>query len=180
MEIWKDIEGYNGDYQVSNLGRVKSFKKRFGKQACETIMSPSKTYFGYSRVVLFKDKKPKLFSVHRLVAEAFIPNTDNKPLVDHINGDREDNRVENLRWCTHSENSQNSILLKKRKRYNSVRVKDNYGNEFDSYRQAGRFWGLSPNTVKNDCKNKIREYQNFTRKVRFMEVKEWKKNYFYC
>ena len=171
MEIWKDIEGYNGDYQVSNLGRVKSLKKQIGRKETERIMTPSTTYQGYSRVVLIRDKKPKIYSVHRLVAEAFIPKIEGKPIVDHLDGNRRNNKVENLRWCTFSENSQNSMKLKGSKRYNSVSVKDNFGNVFDSYRQAGRFWGISPNTVKNDCKKKTKGYQNLTRKVRFMEVK---------
>ena len=165
MEIWRDIEGYEGEYQISNLGRVKSLKKQVGRKEGEKIMTPSKTYQGYSRVVLTHNGKSKMKAVHRLVAEAFIPKIQGKPIVDHINGDRQDNKMENLRWCTYSENSQNSLRLKSR-RYNSVRVKDSLGNVFDSYRAAGRYWGLSPNTVKNDC-NKDKDGLNLTRKIRF-------------
>lgn len=156
MEIWKDIKGYEGEYQISNLGRVKTLKKQIGRKEAEKIMKPSTTYQGYSRITLIKDKKPKMYAVHRLVAEAFIPNTENKPIVDHINGERGDNRVENLRWTTFSENSKNSFLIRT-KRYNSIGVADNQGNVFNSYREAGRFWGISTNTVKNDCLGKTKE-----------------------
>ena len=97
-EIWKDIEGYEGLYQVSNLGRVK----RNGR-----ILKP---YFGtdkYYYVSLSKDSKVTKFKIHRLVAHAFIPNPENKPTVDHINRNRIDNRVDNLRWATYTEQRSN-------------------------------------------------------------------------
>ena len=162
-EIWKDIKGYEGHYQISNTGKVKSLHFNIATQKQETILKQSETWGGYLRVGLTKDRKPKLFAVHRLVAEAFIPNIENKPVVDHINGDRADNRVENLRWCTHSENSRNSKALKSSKRYNSIKVVDNKGNTFNSYREASRFWGVSANTIKNDVLGKVES----KRKVRF-------------
>ena len=113
-EIWKDVIGYEGLYQVSNLGRVKSLdrfcidgRKRYGQ-----IMKQVITNGGYFAVGLRKGKGQKRYLVHRLVAEAFIPNTDNKPCVDHINTIRTDNRVCNLRWCTYKENCNNSKTLK--------------------------------------------------------------------
>ena len=98
MEIWKDIKGYEGLYQVSSLGRVKSLKNGEYK-----IMKTAKDACGYPHLTLLN----KSHRVHRLVAEAFIPNPDNKPCVDHINTIRDDNRVENLRWCSHRENCNN-------------------------------------------------------------------------
>ena len=171
MEIWKDIEGYEG-YQVSNTGKVKSTRKKFGKQEQETILKAKVIWTGYQRIGLVKDKKCRQFYIHRLVAQAFIPNPENKPIINHKNGDRTDNRVENLEWCTHAENSQASREVTSSDRYNSVKVKDNQGNVFSSYRAAARFWNLSINTVKNDVLGKT-HYTNtqkgsrYERKVRF-------------
>lgn len=107
-EEWKDIEGYEGLYQVSNLGRVRSlwFEK-------ERILKLYKNVKGYYCISLCKNGIHQNRSVHRLVAEAFIPNTDNKPSIDHINTIKNDNRVENLRWVTNKENSNNPLTKEK-------------------------------------------------------------------
>ena len=110
MENWKDIEGYDGLYQVSSNGRVKSLNYR--KTGKEKILKQTICKNGYSRVLLSKNGIQKLKIVHRLVAEVFIPNPDNKPEIDHINCNRSDNRIENLKWCTRKENCNNPITLK--------------------------------------------------------------------
>ena len=114
QEIWKDIKGYEGLYQVSNLGRVKSIlcwcgngKTKIWKEK-EKILSNCVDNNGYIRVVLFKECKGKNVRVHRLVAEAFIPNLEDKRVVNHINGIKTDNRVENLEWCTYGENAKHA------------------------------------------------------------------------
>ena len=102
MEEWKDIPAYQGKYQVSNLGNVKSLNyNRTGK---EKILKPVKGGDNYLHVYLCKNGKQKNIKIHRLVAEAFIPKTDGKEFVDHIDGDRQNNNVNNLRWCTQAEN----------------------------------------------------------------------------
>jgi len=106
-EIWKDIEGYEGRYQVSNLGRVKSLNYRHTDQ--ERILQPIPFSHGYLVVNFLKNKKHKTFLIHRLVAQSFIPNPDNKPQVNHINGVKTDNRVVNLEWVTPLENTQHAI-----------------------------------------------------------------------
>lgn len=114
-EIWKDIEGYEGIYQISNLGRVKSLirviKRSDGKIKTfkERILKPALNTFGYPYVNLSKQGKVKSFVVHRLVVKAFILNIGNKSDVNHINGIKTDNRVVNLEWNTRSENVQHAF-----------------------------------------------------------------------
>lgn len=104
MEIWKGIVGYEGRYQVSNLGRVKSLRKFIGSGYWqeEKLLTPLMKR-GYGSVGLYGEAT-KQKQIHRLVAMAFVPNPENKPQVNHINGVRADNRVENLEWVTCSEN----------------------------------------------------------------------------
>lgn len=121
MEIWKDIEGYEGLYQVSNEGRVKSLERTVesvshGKPCIRHIKGYMRAFNinpinGYLEVSLNKEGTKKTYNVHRLVAEAFIPNPDNKPCIDHINTIKDDNRVENLRWCTQKENLNNPLSM---------------------------------------------------------------------
>ena len=97
QEMWKDIEEYNGEYQVSNLGRVKSFKNNK-----EKLLKPFFTKTnqeGYLVVNLCQNNKRKIKLVHRLVAEAFIPNPNNFPFINHKDEDKTNNNVDNLEWC---------------------------------------------------------------------------------
>lgn len=109
-EIWKDIAGYEGLYQVSNLGRVKSLPrelKRFAGRKCitkERILTAHPNSKGYLRVQLKKDGTEERRFLHRLVAEAFIPNPDSKGEVNHLDNVPTNNGVENLEWVTHKEN----------------------------------------------------------------------------
>ena len=111
-EEWRDIKGYEGLYQVSNLGRVKSL--RYNHSENEKILKGFLSNRGYHRVSFYKDGVRKDYSVHRLVAEAFIPNTDNKPCIDHIDTNKLNNKVDNLRWCTNKENNWNELTRNKR------------------------------------------------------------------
>jgi hypothetical protein len=117
-ERWKNIKGYEGHYLVSSLGRVKSIarmvKARGGLRVVpEIILSPGINEYGYAYVILFKANKGKPFRVNRLVAKAFIANTLNKKEVNHLDGDKLNNRKSNLEWSTRSENLKHIGRLKR-------------------------------------------------------------------
>ena len=119
-EIWKDIEDFEGLYQVSNLGRVKSLE-RYSLQnhlIPEKILRTCHAQAGYVDVSLYKDGKRYHRKPHKLVADAFIPNPDNLPEVDHIDTNKDNNQVDNLRWCTHSENHLNPLTVELKRKMN--------------------------------------------------------------
>ena len=112
-EIWKDVVGYEGRYQISSQGRVLSTGKYIDGRIFEPKYVKTRLDIGgYVTVALYKGRLGKEYKVHRLVAQAFIPNPQNLPFVDHINTKRNDNRVSNLRWCTHQENCNNPLTRK--------------------------------------------------------------------
>jgi len=117
MEIWKDIEGYENKYQVSNLGNVKSLETWAGDRYIrrEKILKNNLCGNGYYYVCLSKNGKVKKYKVNRLVAQAFIPNIDNKPFTNHIDGNKLNNCVDNLEWCTQSENMKHASMMGLRK-----------------------------------------------------------------
>ena len=155
IEIWKDIKGYEGVYQVSNLGNVRRVK------LLKQYSDESKG--GYNVVNLCKDGNAKMKRVHRLVAEAFIPNPENKPCIDHINTDRTDNRVENLKWVTKQENSNNPLtiyhnILAQGKVMKPVvqMTKEGFFKEiYRSQRYAGKMVGKSETTIHLYCTKKL-------------------------
>ena len=114
-EIWKDIKDYEGLYQVSNYGRIKSLKRiiKMGNHSClkqEKILALNERG-KYLAVKLQKEKHKKNYPVHRLVAMAFIQNPNNLPVINHIDGNKLNNRVENLEWCTPSQNLKHAYKI---------------------------------------------------------------------
>lgn len=132
-EIWVDIKDYEGLYQVSNQGRVRSLdreviradgkKKTFKGKILKLIKNKKNGY-------LYVSIKGKTYLVHRLVAEAFIPNPENKPDIDHINTVRDNNKAENLRWVTKSENMNNELTKEKCIGENNHRYGKKHTEEF--------------------------------------------------
>lgn len=117
-EIWKSIDGYP-NYMVSNMGNVKNVKTNL-------ILKWSLFSGGYYGVVIRNGNKKHSFTIHKLVATHFLPNPENKPCVDHINGDRTDNRAENLRWTTHKENMNNPITKNRLSKVKRIEMKNKF------------------------------------------------------
>lgn len=121
-EVWKDVVGYENKYKVSNLGRVYSIERNGTKgHFCKEKIS-----YGYSKVCLVKKSKIKLCALHRLVAIAFIPNPNNYPQVNHIDGNKQNNNVDNLEWVTAKQNMEHAYKtgLKKAWSYRIAQIKD--------------------------------------------------------
>ena len=164
IEEWKDIEGYT-DYMVSNLGRVKSLNYR--KTDKEQVLKNKIDKDGYLLVNLYKNGKSKTFKIHRLVAQAFIPNSDNKPFIDHINTNRSDNRVENLRWVTHKENMNNDLTLikcsksKKAKPILQFDLNDNFIRRWYCIKDVERELGFNQGSISACCSSKRKTSHNY-------------------
>lgn len=165
MEIWKDIKGYEGHYQVSNLGRVKSLqctyrsaKRLVTKKCC--IMTPRVSRDGYLAVHFGRGNN---FFVHRLVANAFIPNDKNFKEINHKNENKKDNRVENLEWCDRKYNCNygarnkrisvshiNNPLLSRR--IVQKTIEGEYIKEYPSMMEVERQYGFRQGNISKCCR----------------------------
>jgi hypothetical protein len=168
-EIWKDVIGYEGLYQVSNLGRIKSLNYR-AKGICE-IMKFS-LLDGYPSLSLTKNGKYKTYRIHRLVANAFVYNLHNKPQVNHKNGNRADNNVDNLEWVTNQENCIHSFKVLNRQTSLETRIKisnsrikkviNTKTNQiFNSTRDACQFTGMTFSKLRKRLNGQIKNNTTF-------------------
>lgn len=161
-ERWKDIPGWEGRYQVSNLGRVRSLLGPH-KLPRIIILKPAKDKKGYLRCAFCRDECLTTYKVHRLVAGAFIPNPYNLPQVNHINGDKSDNRVENLEWVTNMDNQRHAQEKRLQKNKMIVVIDRNKNEEFlfPTVKSAALFMGLSGHSdaVLNRLKGELKFYR---------------------
>lgn len=165
-EIWKDIKGYEGLYQVSNLGRVKSLYKEIIKSNGRNFYSKEKLLkftmrSGYYNINLTSNKIRKSFEVHRLVAQAFIPNVNNLPQVNHKNGNKTDNKVENLEWVTRKGNMEHATKILKVNFRPKIKIvqydrKGNYIKKWESLSNASKELGISCSSISKCCKRKLK------------------------
>ncbi len=166
IEIWEKVKNYEGIYEISSLGRVK----RLWKNGKSRINHPVVYWNKYKVAYLSKNSKRKAISLHRLVAVAFIPNPENKPFINHINGIKTDNRVVNLEWCTPSENTIHAynVLGFKNKpskgKFNgkSKKVIDtSTGLIYDCLREVSDIFAINYSTLINQLSGHKRNNTNF-------------------
>ena len=162
MEIWKDIKDYEGIYQVSNLGNVRSLDRldNRGRKTKGRELKKKKMSNGYEFVQLYKYNKFKNCSIHRLVAQAFLPNPSNLPQVNHKDENITNNRVENLEWCTNKYNTnygtRNKRLSELKNKYKqavySINIETKEIKEYESICDAHRQTKIDKRSIIHCCK----------------------------
>ena len=149
-EIWKDIEGYEGKYQVSNMGRVKNIRRNY-------ILTPSRTSWGYLQVTL--DNTTKHHRVHTLVANAFIPNPDNYTEINHKDENKQNNFADNLEWCTRRYNlnygNRNAKISQNNRSKVSILCIET-GVVYPSIKEASKELGISYYSLRKCLHNKLK------------------------
>ena len=144
MEEWRDIEGYD-NYEISTYGRIRSKKLNI-------IMKTHNNHRGYEQICLRQNGSRHSCKVHRLVAETFIPNPDNLPQVNHIDGDKWNNNIDNLEWCTEQQNIQHAIqngLMQPINRNKRQVIDTNTGEIYDSICAAAKAIGMSESGLRS-------------------------------
>lgn len=177
MEIWRDVKGYEGLYQVSNLGQVKSisFRNNKIKKTRSKILKLTESKNGRIYVMLYKDGKRKNKTVHRLVASAFIKNPFNYAEINHIDGNPKNNNVSNLEWCDRNYNQKHaytnglSYMSRKNKEMSKAVIRSD-GKIYESIRACARDLGVTQASVKSALTGR-----NHMKTVKGFTVREWGK-----
>ena len=158
-EIWGDIIGYENLYKVSTEGNIKSIRSN-------KILSLDTSQNGYKRVSLYKNKTIKHYLVHRLVAQAFIPNPDNLPCVNHKDEDKSNNCVSNLEWCTVAYNNNYGTRLERVAKFWSkpvlqLSLEGDLIREWESAHEVARVLGYNQGNICSCCNNKLKTAYKF-------------------
>lgn len=172
MEIWADVKGYEGLYLISTYGNCKTtnYRPGYGRipEDINDIMKIENpdNHQGYCTIKLSKNGKKRTARIHRLVAEVFIPNPNNYPCVNHIDGNKLNNHIENLEWCTHQQNMQHASLNNLVNRGKTTRIKQlTLNNEvvkvYKSIREAARETGICRDSITKCLKGKQQQCNNF-------------------
>ena len=167
-EIWKDVEGYEGLYQVSNLGRVKRI-------TTGRVLKPLKHANGYLGVKLSKNSIVYTKNIHRLVAQAFIPNPENKPEINHIDENKTNNNVSNLEWSTRKENNNHGTRNERAGKAISktlsipiiaINIKTGESQEFYGTNECARQLDLNPGNITSVLKGRYKQTGGYTFKYK--------------
>lgn len=176
QEIWKDIPNYQGLYQISNLGNIRSLLN-----GSKRVLKPNPSNCGYYKVELYNNGKSKVFYIHRLVANSFIPNPDNKKQVNHIDGDKSHNCVDNLEWVTPSENQKHAFsiglsksnmlgkkgsLNPKSKKIEQFDSNGNFIKSWDSIAEACEFYNCNHSSISNCIAGRKKTVKGFVWKYK--------------
>lgn len=156
-EEWKNIEGYEGLYQVSNLGRIKSLARNTRNGHCkkDKILKIRIDKNGYCTIDLYKNSKRKQYKIHRLVANEFIYNKYNKPQINHIDGNKKNNEVSNLEWCNNSENMKHAYKnnLRLTKKVLQYDLNSNFIREWNNATEVSKYYKVHVSRIERCCKN---------------------------
>jgi len=178
MEIWRDIKGFEGFYKISDMGNIKSLERKVTYKTRgssfrtdvikEKILKPQKSHCKYLTVTLYgANRKPKQFLLHRLIAETFVPNPENKKEVNHKDGNKLNNSLNNLEWCTRSENATHMVKNglcnfklgsespnSKFSQEDADKIRSEYLNGKISQSKLGKKYGVAQGTISTIIRNK--------------------------
>jgi len=169
--MWKPVVGYEGLYEVSDTGQVRSLPRN-GTVSYSRILRPNNVR-GYLQVALQKNGKRKDFKVHRLVADAFIPNPERKRTVNHIDGNKGNNRVENLEWATDSENQLHSVYVLGNGKASEVEQYSKDGIFIKAWKRitdASTVLGIDDTSIVHNCAGRRSSAGGFVWKYKRKEI----------